>query len=90
MIGNSRDTYIRGQRYGSGGLNVDTPVAGLFTRVDMPTNPFEIPLQLGKMYKYVVANMVARCLVQHGCKIICVWRQPRRAVVLPGSASLPW
>ena len=28
-------------------INVDTLVASLFTRVDMPTNPFEIPLQLG-------------------------------------------
>ncbi len=33
-------------------INVDTLVAGLFTRVDMPTNPFEIPLQLGDVSWY--------------------------------------
>ena len=33
-------------------INVDTHVAGLFTRVDMPTNPFEIPLQLGDVSWY--------------------------------------
>jgi HK97 family phage major capsid protein len=33
-------------------INVDTLVAGLFTRVDMPTNPFEIPLQLGGVSWY--------------------------------------
>ena len=33
-------------------INVDTHVAGLFTRVDMPTNPFEIPLQLGSVSWY--------------------------------------
>ena len=33
-------------------INVDTHVAGLFTRVDMPTNPFEIPLQLGDVAWY--------------------------------------
>ncbi len=33
-------------------INVDTLVAGLFTRVDMPTNPFEIPLQLGAVSWY--------------------------------------
>ena len=33
-------------------INVDTHVAALFTRVDMPTNPFEIPLQLGNVSWY--------------------------------------
>ena len=33
-------------------INVDTHVASLFTRVDMPTNPFEIPLQLGNVAWY--------------------------------------
>ena len=33
-------------------INMDTHVAGLFTRVDMPTNPFEIPLQLGRVSWY--------------------------------------
>lgn len=33
-------------------INVDTLVASLFTRVDMPTNPFEIPLQLGDVQWY--------------------------------------
>ena len=33
-------------------INVDTHVASLFTRVDMPTNPFEIPLQLGNVSWY--------------------------------------
>ena len=33
-------------------INVDTLVAGLFTRVDMPTNPFEILLQLGDVSWY--------------------------------------
>ncbi len=33
-------------------INVDTHVAGLFTRVDMPTNPFKIPLQLGNVSWY--------------------------------------
>ena len=33
-------------------INLDTHVAALFTRVDMPTNPFEIPLQLGDVSWY--------------------------------------
>ncbi len=33
-------------------INLATHVAALFTRVDMPTNPFEIPLQLGKVSWY--------------------------------------
>ena len=33
-------------------INLETHVAGLFTRVDMPTNPFEIPLQLGNVAWY--------------------------------------
>ena len=33
-------------------INLETLVAGLFTRVDMPTNPFEIPLQLGNVAWY--------------------------------------
>ncbi len=33
-------------------INLETHVAGLFTRVDMPTNPFEIPLQLGNVSWY--------------------------------------
>ena len=33
-------------------INADTLVASLFTRVDMPTNPFEIPLQLGDVSWY--------------------------------------
>ncbi len=33
-------------------INIDTHVASLFTRVDMPTNPFEIPLQLGNVSWY--------------------------------------
>ena len=33
-------------------INVETLVASLFTRVDMPTNPFEIPLQLGSVAWY--------------------------------------
>ena len=33
-------------------INLDTLVASLFTHVDMPTNPFEIPLQLGNVSWY--------------------------------------
>ena len=33
-------------------INLETHVASLFTRVDMPTNPFEIPLQLGNVAWY--------------------------------------
>ena len=33
-------------------VNVATHVASLFARVDMPTNPFEIPLQLGNVSWY--------------------------------------
>ena len=33
-------------------INLDTHIANLFTRVDMPTNPFEIPLQLGNVSWY--------------------------------------
>ena len=33
-------------------VNVATHVASLFPRVDMPTNPFEIPLQLGNVSWY--------------------------------------
>ena len=33
-------------------INLDTHIAALFTRVDMPTNPFEIPLQLGNVAWY--------------------------------------
>ncbi len=33
-------------------INLDTHIAALFTRVDMPTNPFEIPLQLGNVSWY--------------------------------------
>ena len=40
-------------------INVDTHVAGLFTRVDMPTNPFEIPLQLGAVAWYPGAENTA-------------------------------
>ncbi|MCY4416031.1 MAG: phage major capsid protein [Chloroflexi bacterium] len=40
-------------------INVDTHVASLFTRVDMPTNPFEIPLQLGSVSWYPGAENTA-------------------------------
>ena len=33
-------------------VNLDTHVAALFPRVDMPTNPFQIPLQLGEVSWY--------------------------------------
>ena len=33
-------------------VNLETLVAPLFSRVDMPTNPFEIPLQLGNVNWY--------------------------------------
>ena len=33
-------------------VNLDTHVAALFPRVDMPTNPFQIPLQLGDVSWY--------------------------------------
>ena len=33
-------------------VNLETLVAPLFSRVDMPTNPFEIPLQLGDVNWY--------------------------------------
>ena len=33
-------------------INLDTHIAALFTRVDMPTNPFEIPLQLDNVSWY--------------------------------------
>ena len=33
-------------------VNLETLVAPLFSRVDMPTNPFEIPLQLGSVNWY--------------------------------------
>ncbi len=33
-------------------VNLDTHVAALFPRVDMPTNPFQIPLQLGNVSWY--------------------------------------
>ena len=35
-----------------GDINLDTHIANLFTHVDMPTNPFEIPLQLGNVAWY--------------------------------------
>ena len=35
-----------------GDINLDTHIANLFTHVDMPTNPFEIPLQLGNVSWY--------------------------------------
>ena len=40
-------------------INLDTHVASLFTRVDMPTNPFEIPLQLGDVSWYPGAENTA-------------------------------
>ena len=33
-------------------VNLDTHVAALFPRVDMPTNPFQLPLQLGNVSWY--------------------------------------
>ena len=33
-------------------VNLETMIAPLFSRVDMPTNPFEIPLQLGQVNWY--------------------------------------
>ena len=33
-------------------VNLDTHVAALFPRVDMPTNPFQIPMQLGNVSWY--------------------------------------
>ena len=40
-------------------INLDTHIAALFTRVDMPTNPFEIPLQLGSVSWYPGAENTA-------------------------------
>ena len=40
-------------------INLDTHIAPLFTRVDMPTNPFEIPLQLGSVSWYPGAENTA-------------------------------
>ena len=40
-------------------INLETHVAGLFTRVDMPTNPFEIPLQLGSVAWYPGTENIA-------------------------------
>ncbi len=34
------------------GVHQETKVAGLFNRIDMPTNPFDIPLQLGDVNWY--------------------------------------
>jgi hypothetical protein len=33
-------------------VNLDTLIAPLFSRIDMPTNPFEIALQLGNVNWY--------------------------------------
>lgn len=33
-------------------VNQETKVAGLFNRIDMPTNPFDVPLQLGDVNWY--------------------------------------
>ena len=33
-------------------VNLETLIAPLFSRVDMPSNPFEIPLQLGDVNWY--------------------------------------
>ena len=40
-------------------VNLDTHVAALFPRVDMPTNPFQIPLQLGDVSWYPGAENTA-------------------------------
>ena len=40
-------------------VNLDTHVAALFPRVDMPTNPFQIPLQLGNVSWYPGAENTA-------------------------------
>ena len=40
-------------------INLETHIAALFTRVDMPTNPFEIPLQLGSVSWYPGAENTA-------------------------------
>ena len=40
-------------------VNLETMVLSLFSRVDMPTNPFEIPLQLGDVNWYPGAENVA-------------------------------
>ena len=40
-------------------VNLETMVLSLFSRVDMPTNPFEIPLQLGDVNWYPGAENVS-------------------------------
>ena len=40
-------------------VNLETMVLSLFSRVDMPTNPFEIPLQLGDVNWYAGAENVS-------------------------------
>ena len=40
-------------------VNLETHVAALFPRVDMPTNPFQIPLQLGNVSWYPGTENVA-------------------------------
>lgn len=40
-------------------VNLDTPVLALFSRVEMPSNPFDIPLQLGDVNWYPGTENVA-------------------------------
>jgi HK97 family phage major capsid protein len=40
-------------------VNLETAIASLFPRVDMPTNPFEIPLQLGDVNWYPGTENIA-------------------------------
>ena len=51
-------------------VNLETMVAGLFSRIDMPTTPFDIPLQLGDVNWYpgtenVSAKSTALATVKH-------------------------
>jgi HK97 family phage major capsid protein len=40
-------------------VNLETAIAGLLSRIDMPTNPFDIPLQLGDVNWYPGTENVA-------------------------------
>ena len=40
-------------------VNLETLIAPLFSRVDMPSNPFEIPLQLGSVNWYLGTENLA-------------------------------
>ncbi len=64
-------------------VNLETLVAPLFSRVDMPTNPFEIPLQLGAVTWYPGAENSAAT-----ASALATGRQTLTAYELV--AEVPW